>query len=264
MRSSVSNKPYDSKFYKNRSELTFSSAEVIVPWLLRTVKPKSVIDIGCGNGCWLAVFQKHGLQDFLGVDGNWVPSDQLEIPASHFEMSDLLHAYKSNRAFNLVMSLEVAEHLPPRSAPEFIKSLTALGPVVLFGAAIPLQGGVGHINEQWPAYWIELFEKQNYVAVDCLRGLFWKSPGVAAWYVQNTFFFIREDVLNDYPELLEEEKKYSMGKHPIVHPSQYLRRIDELRDPMTYSVKSFLKVAPHLLKRAFVKRCKHLVGKNGR
>jgi hypothetical protein len=31
--------------------------------------------------------------------------------------------------------------------------------VVLFSAAIPFQGGVGHINEQWPDYWVKYFSK---------------------------------------------------------------------------------------------------------
>ena len=31
-----------------------------------------------------------------------------------------------------------------------------LGPLVLFSAAAPHQGGAHHVNEQWPAYWAGL------------------------------------------------------------------------------------------------------------
>ena len=59
-----------------------------------------------------------------------------------------------NRKFDLVLSLEVAEHLPSECAEAFVESLVNLGPVILFSAAIPYQGGENHVNEQWPEYWV--------------------------------------------------------------------------------------------------------------
>ena len=55
--------------------------------------------------------------------------------------------------FDLVVSLEVAEHLPKECADIFVDSLVRLGPIILFSAAIPQAGGTCHINEQWPEYW---------------------------------------------------------------------------------------------------------------
>ena len=52
-----------------------------------------------------------------------------------------------DRKFDLVVSLEVAEHLPSECAETFVDSLTGLGPIVLFSAAIPHQGGTNHANE---------------------------------------------------------------------------------------------------------------------
>jgi hypothetical protein len=46
-----------------------SSARVIVPLVMELTHPRSVIDVGCGNGSWLSVFNKHGVEDFLSVDG---------------------------------------------------------------------------------------------------------------------------------------------------------------------------------------------------
>src|SRR5579862_3100091 len=67
--------------------------------------------------------------------------------------SRLDRPFNLGRSFDLAMSFEVAEHLPPDAAKGFVDSLTRLAPLVLFSAAIPFQGGVGHINEQWPEYW---------------------------------------------------------------------------------------------------------------
>ena len=49
-----------------------------------------------------------------------------------------------------------------RYADNYINSLTRLAPVILFSAAIPFQGGSGHVNEQWPEYWVA--KKYNYFA----------------------------------------------------------------------------------------------------
>ena len=63
------------------------------------------------------------------------------------------------RKFDLAISLEVAEHLKSSSSEDFVQSLTTLAPMILFSAAIPHQGGLHHINEQWLEYWGDLFNK---------------------------------------------------------------------------------------------------------
>lgn len=57
-----------------------------------------------------------------------------------------------NRRFDLAMTIEVAEHLTPVRADSFVEDLTRLSDVVLFSAAIPAQGGINHVNEQWQSY----------------------------------------------------------------------------------------------------------------
>jgi hypothetical protein len=48
-------------------------------------------------------------------------------------------------------------------------SLVSRGPVIVFSAAIPYQGGTNHTNEQWPEYWARHFSAKGYVPVDCVR-----------------------------------------------------------------------------------------------
>jgi hypothetical protein len=96
-----------------------------------------------------------------GVDGEYVNIKTLAIPEERFIPYDLKRPYRIDRAFDLVVSLEVAEHLPADCAETLVDSLTGLGSVVLFSAAIPYQGGEHHINEQWPEYWIRLFHSKT-------------------------------------------------------------------------------------------------------
>jgi len=62
--------------------------------------------------------------------------------------------------------------------------------VVLFGTAIPYQGGYGHINEQWPSYWRGLFEQAGYKPFDLVRPRHWTDDTIHYWYRQNAFVYV--------------------------------------------------------------------------
>ena len=208
---------YTKEFFDERHD-SVRSARVIVPLVLEHVKPQSVLDVGCGTGAFLAVFREHGVSEIFGVDGPWVPKEQrLTTPVSFMERN-LEDPFDLKRTFDLVISLEVGEHLPAQAADGFVKNLARHGDVVLFSAAIPGQGGSHHVNEQWPAYWIERFKREGYLAVDCLRGQLWNNPEVSFWYAQNAMFFVRSEALPRYPRL---DKAYSEARSealPLVHP----------------------------------------------
>jgi hypothetical protein len=68
-----------------------------------------------------------------------------------------------------------------------------MGNVVIFGAAIPGQGGTGHINEQWPEYWIDKFSDNGFDVFDIFRKEVRANDEVAPWYAQNCFLFIQKD-----------------------------------------------------------------------
>ena len=70
---------YDRAFFKKLAETARRSARHIVPIVLARIEPKSVIDVGCGTGTWLSVFEENGIADFLGIDGAFVPKEMLEI-----------------------------------------------------------------------------------------------------------------------------------------------------------------------------------------
>jgi hypothetical protein len=59
---------------------------------------------------------------------------------------DLERPFQLKRKFDLVVSLEVAEHRPAHCAEDFVSTLTGLGSVVLFSAAAPHQGGEHHVD----------------------------------------------------------------------------------------------------------------------
>jgi SAM-dependent methyltransferase len=184
---------YDDKFYRSQADGSARSASVVVPIVLALFRPKSVVDVGCGTGSWALAFSDHGVADYVGVDGDYVDRSMLRIPDDRFKSADLQKPIGLGRRFDLACSLEVAEHLPPESAEAFVAELTSLADVVLFSAAIPNQGGMDHVNEQWPTYWAGLFAKRGYIAADCIRPRIYGDPSVEWWYQQNILVFCKPD-----------------------------------------------------------------------
>jgi SAM-dependent methyltransferase len=216
---------YDAAFYSEGSEHARRSAARIVPQVLEWLTIANVIDLGCGVGSWLAAFAARGI-DVLGVDGDHVDRATLEIPAENFMARDLTDGVTLDRTFSLAMSVEVAEHLPPTSAAPFVRSLCRLAPLVLFSAAVPSQGGVHHVNEQWPNYWADLFAAEGYVCVDCLRPRIWADSEVSWWYAQNILLYIDETALSEYPALAEFVVTTPACR---VHPSLVEHNLHRLR-----------------------------------
>jgi SAM-dependent methyltransferase len=213
---------YEKEFYESRQSGSRQSAEIVIPLLLNIINPKSVIDVGCGIGSWLSVFKECGIEDVLGVDGQWVDKNILMIPREQFVTSDLEKPIKIDRRFDLVVSLEVAEHIHPEHASRFVKSLVDLGPVILFSAAIPLQVGKHHVNEQWPDYWVQHFNEHGYVVVDAIRKRIWQNDLVEYWYAQNILIFAEQDYVKSHSALYDEMRNTVIAQLSLVHPKMYL------------------------------------------
>ena len=193
-------KLYGPAFYRTANRESANSAHVCVPLIVQLLHPSSVVDVGCGQGEWLKVLGELGVNDYQGIDGNHVADDQLLIPRERFTRHDLTQPLKLDRRFDVALSLEVAEHLPARTAAAFVRTLVGLASAVVFSAAVPGQGGIHHINEQWPWYWKELFGREGYVQLDPFRQVLWKQRDVAVYYQHNLFLFVDPAVHQDLVE----------------------------------------------------------------
>lgn len=205
------------------------SAQNVLPHIFSLVRPSSVVDFGCGGGAWLSVCNEMGINDVIGLDGSYVDTKKLQFPEEHFLAHDLRQPLEITRRFDLAISLEVAEHIPAEASRIYIQSLVKLSPVILFSAAIPHQGGVGHVNEQWPSYWMELFHELNYRPIDCIRKIIWNTKEIDTWYKQNTILFAEAEFLNNNPLLRSEYESCRGLPMDLVHPDRYLAEADPNR-----------------------------------
>lgn len=217
--------------HRQVDDMALASARAVAPIVTRYVRPRSVLDVGCGNGVWLSAFRDAGADDIFGIDGDYLDPSALVVPPERFRTHDLKESFDLGRRFDLVVSLEVAEHLPPDGEDDFVRDLTRHGDVVLFSAAVPGQGGWHHVNERWQSHWSLKFERLGYERIDAIRPVVWANPRVAWWYSQNAFLYVKADALHRYLDLVELSRGERPWPSDMVHPELF--RLKALPVPPT-------------------------------
>lgn len=195
---------YDSAFFSYVNTGAISSAEHILPLILNDLEITSVLDVGCGQGAWLSIWKKLGVNDICGIDGLYVDQESLLISKNSFIPYCLSDKFDLGRRFDLVQTLEVAEHLPKESAVGFIESIINHGDLILFSAATKGQGGDNHVNEQDYDYWRQLFAVHGYIVIDYFRLMIRDNKNIEPWYRYNLFLYVSS---NRYDALPEKIKK---------------------------------------------------------
>ena len=211
---------YNKDFYKELNKTTENSAEIIVPIVLKLLKNElniqkpSVCDIGCGIGTWLNVFKNYGCK-IKGFDGNQYEENR-RISREEFEQVNLMNPYQSRERYDIAISLEVAEHIPEKHLMTYMKTLTGLSDIILFSAAIPYQMGQGHVNEQYPSYWIKKFADMDYSCIDIIREKIWNESTICHYYKQNILLMVRNTDKNR--QFIMENQKEVLD---LVHPDTW-------------------------------------------
>jgi glycosyltransferase involved in cell wall biosynthesis/SAM-dependent methyltransferase len=218
---------YDERFFDAHTYRSLLSARRVLAAVFERLMPATVVDVGCGEGSWLRAAAELGAKEVLGIDGDYVDRKKLLIDPSAFipgnlvknRLADIMQRRQGSN-FDLLMCLEVAEHLPYKRSETFVEDLVGVSDTILFSAAIPFQYGTNHINEQWPEFWALLFRAQGYVCYDWLRQRFWTDPDVDWWYAQNLLMFVKQG--SPIEALLPGGTRGSGQSLALVHPETFL------------------------------------------
>jgi SAM-dependent methyltransferase len=213
--------------------------------------PKSLLDVGCGKGTWLKAALDYGVDEVIGVEGVMIETGDLHVCPELIKNMDLRLPWDLKRKFDVVLCLEVAEHLEEIHAESLVFSLANHGDLILFSAACPGQPGQNHVNCQWPEYWQNLFNKYGYVCDDSIRWQIWDNVGIEPWYRQN-LFVAKKDI-----ERARKEERIKAVVHPEIlqlcinymnHRIDITCRFGGISE-CYYSAKEIYKILKRLVKR---------------
>jgi hypothetical protein len=154
---------YDGNFFLFNLADSRPQAEWLAPKLAHSLGIKSMMDIGCATGHWVGAFINCGV-DARGIEGSIEAKRHLVCPQDRVAFADLRKPLISPaRDVDLVISLEVAEHIETKYADTFLQNIVRYNPKCIFlTAAPPGQGGHYHVNEQPFDYWINRLKKLGY------------------------------------------------------------------------------------------------------
>jgi len=170
----------------------FESAKCLLAAFEMLGVPKTLLDLGCGPGHLVQIAAA------LGADAWGVDVDPRGPEASfRISVENLAEPYV-HEACEMVLCLEVAEHLPPEAADTLCDTLAeATGKTLLFSAATPGQGGSGHLNEQPHEYWIEKLEacglRLDLEMTEALRADWFAVAPRSWWYGKNLVVLGRQE-----------------------------------------------------------------------
>ena len=122
--------------------------------------PNSLLDVGCGDGAMVKTAKK------LGVDSFGIDQLIKEGPSTLFLHVNLVDKFLLISPMNMVLCLEVAEHLDQSAHATLCDTLAenlaeGRGNYLVFSAAFPNQGGMGHVSERPSKYWQDQFSLRN-------------------------------------------------------------------------------------------------------
>jgi SAM-dependent methyltransferase len=195
---------YTPKYFKSKAFTT--DYEALASIIVELYQPKTVVDFGCGPGYLSKEIAKLGVE-VTAVDGYSQP-DFSGLPVKFYRLdlndSEAIGKLFIGKNFDLAVCLEVAEHLKPESSTFLIQYLTQLSPVVVFSAAVPGQGGDGHINENSRTFWHHEFTQNKFVIADQVRSKLRISSTIAPWYRYNVIDYthVQHPQASDLSELI--------------------------------------------------------------
>jgi len=125
-------------------------------YLVDRFAPRSMLDVGCGEGHALSFFQRQGVIAH-GIDGLRQHDRIVHHPFAVHDLTRSGYVYPCD----LVLCVEVVEHIEEVYLDNLLSTLTN-APIIVMTHAVPGQQGHHHVNLQPRQYWIDAFAERGY------------------------------------------------------------------------------------------------------
>ena len=143
-----------------RDEYWLSFFGDIAEQIVGQLKPKAVLDAGCAMGFLVEGLRARGVEAF-GIDVSAYAIGQVDPSIRPYcEIKSVIEPLSRN--YDLIVCIEVLEHLPPEDAHKAIANLCAHTSDILFSSSPDDYAEPTHLNVQPPEYWAQLFAQHGF------------------------------------------------------------------------------------------------------
>lgn len=194
---------YNEKYHENHWT-TFRLRNLNAAKIFHNVlEIKSVVDFGCSIGTYLEYFLSVGceIRGFeYCLDECKAQIEKVENLSEFISFGDVSKEIKLDRKYEVSLSTEVAEHIPEERSDFLVDNLCSSAEnYIIFTAAKKDQGGTGHINCQYPEYWLEKFKQRgwdlNNSLIDEIKSDMIPSGQVGGNAYPNVWSFIYDNLM---------------------------------------------------------------------
>lgn len=165
--------PYE----RNATWLAFFGG--IADRIVSDIRPRTVLDAGCAMGFLVEALRARGVQAW-GVD-----ISEYAISQVHQSVRDFCRvgsiADPFDRRYDLIVCIEVLEHMPAAEGTRAVANLCAHTDDVLFSSSPNDFTEATHINVQPPEYWVEHFARHG-----LFHDLDFDASFITAWAMRFT------------------------------------------------------------------------------
>lgn len=140
-----------------RNDAWLSFFGTIADRIVADIQPARVLDAGCALGLLVEVLRDRGVEAY-GVDISSYAIDQIIEPLRPYCRQASI-AEPFNERYDLIVCIEVLEHMPPREAERAIENICAHTDDVVFSSSPNDFREPTHVNVHGPDYWAEQFAR---------------------------------------------------------------------------------------------------------
>ena len=160
-----------------RSDIWFRQFRWVAERIATDIAPQSVLDAGCAIGLLVETLREREI-DAEGFDiSEYAIGQATESIREKVRVGSILEPF--GRRYDLIVTIEVLEHLKPHEAEQAIANLCAHADDVLFSSTPSDFKEASHFNVQPPEYWAELFARNGFY-----RDLDFDASFIARWAVR--------------------------------------------------------------------------------